>query len=181
MSNYSSCHTPVNTKSKLSATIDAPFDDPTKYRSLAGALQYLTFTQPDITYVVPQICLHMHAPTNENMSALKCIISYLQGTLSHGLHLHTSTVDHLISYTDVGCSGCPDNRCSTSGYCVFLGDNLISWSFKRQPILSCGSAEAEYRGVANIVSDSYWIRNLLLELHCHLQKATLVYLFGNFV
>jgi len=78
MSNCSSCLTPVDTKAKLSATGDAPFNDPTKYRSLAGALQYLTFTRPDISYAVQQICLHMHAPTNEHMSALKRIIRYLQ-------------------------------------------------------------------------------------------------------
>lgn len=77
MSNCSSCPTPVDTMSKLSATGDAPFNDPTKYRSLAGALQYLTFTRPDISYVLQQICLHMHAPTNEHMSALKRIICYL--------------------------------------------------------------------------------------------------------
>ncbi|XP_021744845.1 uncharacterized protein LOC110710811 [Chenopodium quinoa] len=52
MSNCSPCPTPVDTKSKLSATHDAPYDDPTKYRSLAGALQYLTFTRPDISYDV---------------------------------------------------------------------------------------------------------------------------------
>ncbi|XP_062081272.1 uncharacterized mitochondrial protein AtMg00810-like [Humulus lupulus] len=175
MSNCSPCPTPVDTKSKLSATADTPYDDPTKYRSLAGALQYLTFTRPDISYAVQQICLHMHAPTNEHMSALKRIIRYLQGTLSFGLHLSKSNIHRIISYTDADWGGCPDTRCSTSGYCVYLGDNLISWSSKRQPTLSRSSAEAEYRGVANVVSDSCWLRNLLLELHCPIQKATLVY------
>jgi hypothetical protein len=58
---------------------------------------------------------------------------------------------------------------------VFLGDNLISWSSKRQPTLSRSSAEAEYRGVANVVSESCWIHNLLLELHFPIPQATLVY------
>nr|KYP66503.1 Retrovirus-related Pol polyprotein from transposon TNT 1-94 [Cajanus cajan] len=157
MSNCSTCPTPVDTKPKLSANSATAFADPTKYRSLAGALQYLTFTRPDISYAVQQICLHMHAPTNEHMSALKRILRYLQGTLSHGLHLHNSSIDRLISYTDADWGGCPDTRRSTSGYCVFLGDNLISWSSKRQPTLSRSSAEAEYRGVANVVSDSCWL------------------------
>ncbi|GJR00797.1 ribonuclease H-like domain-containing protein [Tanacetum coccineum] len=64
---------------------------------------------------------------------------------------------------------------STSGYCVLLGDNLLSWSAKRQVTLSRSSAEAKYRGVANVVAETAWIRNLLLELHAPLTTATLVY------
>lgn len=58
---------------------------------------------------------------------------------------------------------------------VFLGDNLISWSLKQQATLSHSSAEAEYRGVVNVVAETFWFRNLLLELHCPLKKATLVF------
>ena len=69
----------------------------------------------------------------------------------------------------------PDTRRSISGYCCFLGDNLISWSSKRQPTLSRSSAKAEYWEVANVVTESCWLRNLLLELHCPLRQATIVY------
>ncbi|XP_021773559.1 uncharacterized protein LOC110737517 [Chenopodium quinoa] len=109
------------------------------------------------------------------MSALKRIVRYIQGTLACGLHLYPSSISTLISYTDANWGGCPDTRRSTCGYCVFLGDNLISWSSKCQTTLSKFSAEAEYRGVANVVSELCWIRNLLLELHCPIDKATLVY------
>ena len=175
MSNCTPCLTPVDTKPKLSVSPDEPYADPTKYRSLAGALQYLTFTRPDISYAVQQVCLHMHDPCNAHMGALKRILRYLQGTLSFGLHLYKSSIDNLVAYTDADWGGCPDTRRSTSGYCVFLGDNLIFWSSKRQPTISKSSAEAEYRGVANVVSDSCWLRNLLLELHFPIHKATIVY------
>lgn len=91
------------------------------------------------------------------------------------LHLYPSPPSRLITYTDADKCGCPDTHRSTSGYCVFLGDNLISWSSKRQATLSRSSAEAEYCGVANIVVETCWLRNLLSELHFPLQKATLVY------
>ncbi|XP_021734041.1 uncharacterized protein LOC110700747 [Chenopodium quinoa] len=165
----------VDTQSKLSADSGPQFHDPTLYRSLAGALQYLTFTHPDITYAVQQVCLFMHDPRQAHFDALKRLIRYIQGTIDHGLHLYPSSPTYLITYTDADWGGCPDTRRSTSGYCCFLGDNLISWSSKRQPTLSKSSAEAEYRGVANVVAEACWLRNLLLELHCPLRRATVAY------
>ncbi|GKE28809.1 ribonuclease H-like domain-containing protein [Tanacetum coccineum] len=69
------CCTPVDTDSKLSADGDL-VSDPTLYRSLAGALQYLTFTRPDISYVVQQVCLYMHDPRDPHFSALKRILLF---------------------------------------------------------------------------------------------------------
>ena len=89
------------------------------------------------------------------MAALKRIIRYVKGTLIHlGLHLYPSSVSTLVSYSDADWGGCPDTRRSTSGYCIFLGDNLLSWSSKRHASLSRSSAESEYRGVANVVYES---------------------------
>ena len=167
--------TPVDTNSKLSLHHGDPVDDPSLYRSLVGALQYLTFPRPDIAYAVQQVCLFMHAPKVTHFNALKRIIRYLKGTPDHGLTLYSSPSTQLVSYTNADWGGCPDTSRSTSGYCVFLGDNLISWSAKRQPTLSRSSAEAEYRGVANVVAESCWLRNLLFELHAPLRRATLVY------
>nr|GEW64824.1 ribonuclease H-like domain-containing protein [Tanacetum cinerariifolium] len=76
---------------------------------------------------------------------------------------------------DADWAGCPSTRRSTSGYCVFLGDNFLSWSSKRQQTISHSSAKAEYRGVANVVAETAWLCNLLRELHSPLSAATLVY------
>ncbi|XP_071694646.1 uncharacterized mitochondrial protein AtMg00810-like [Rutidosis leptorrhynchoides] len=115
----------------------------------------------------------MHDPKEAHTDALKRIIRYIKGTLSFDLQLRKSSLHSLVFYMDADWGGCPDTRRSTSGYCVFLGDNVISWSSKRQATVSRSSAEAEYRGVANVVSESCWLRNLLLELHVPLSKATM--------
>ncbi|KAJ9562193.1 hypothetical protein OSB04_007353 [Centaurea solstitialis] len=164
------CSTPADTKTKLAADGE-PVSDPTLYRSLAGALQYLTFTRPDIAYAVQQVCLFMHDPRLPHLNALKRILRYLKGTLSHGLHIKASAVDRLVAYSDADWAGCPNTRRSTSGFCVYLGDNLVSWSSKRQHVVSRSSAEAEYRGIANVVAEAAWLRNLLLELSCPLSRA----------
>ncbi|XP_023640612.1 uncharacterized protein LOC111831153 isoform X3 [Capsella rubella] len=151
------CATPVDLKSKLSATK---------------------------AYAVHQICLYMHDPRIPHMNALKRIIRYLQGTKAHGLQLYRgsintltaySDVNNLTAYSDADWGGCPDTRRSTSGYCVFLGQNLVSWSAKRQPTVSRSSSEAEYKGVANAVAELTWLRNLLRELHLPVVKASVVY------
>lgn len=136
--------------------------DPSLYRNLAGALQYLTFTRPDIAYAVQQVCLFMHNPREPYFNFLKCILRYLKGINNHGLYITPSKSAKLTAYSDADWGGCPDSRRSTSGYCVFLGDNLVSWSFKRQPTISRSSAEAEYKWVANTAAETTWLRNLLL-------------------
>ncbi|GJV32302.1 ribonuclease H-like domain-containing protein [Tanacetum coccineum] len=118
------CQTPIDTESKLGADGDL-VSDPTLYRSLAGSIQYLTFTHHDISYAVQQ------------------------GTPDYGLQLFSSSITDLVSYSNADWAGCPTTRRSTF--------------------------EAEYRGVANVVAETCWLRNLLRELHTPLSSATLVY------
>jgi hypothetical protein len=174
MSDCKPCTTPVDVNPKLPSD-GAPVSDPTDYRSLAGALQYLTFTGPDIAYVVQQVCLHMHDPREPHLAALKHILRYIRGTLHLGLFLRPTSQTELVVYSDVDWAGCPDTRRSTYGYAVFFGDNLVSWSSKRQNTVSRSSAEVKYRVVANVVAEATWLRQLLTELHAPLPKTTLVY------
>ncbi|GKD22298.1 ribonuclease H-like domain-containing protein [Tanacetum coccineum] len=95
--------------------------------------------------------------------------------LGHKTELFSSSTTDLVAYLDADWAGCPTTRRSTFGYCVFLGKNLLSWSSKCQPMLSYSSDEAEYHDVANGVTETCWLRNLLRELHTPLSSATLVY------
>ena len=99
----------------------------------------------------------MHAPRDVHWAAVKRILRYVCGTMDLGVTLHASTDTALIAYSDADWAGCPDTRRSTSGYCVYLGPSLISWSSKRQPTVSRSSAEAEYRAMANAVAECSWL------------------------
>ncbi|GJS77180.1 ribonuclease H-like domain-containing protein [Tanacetum coccineum] len=174
MQHCNPCQTPVDTESKLGSDGD-PISDPSLYHSLADALQCLAFTRPDLSYVVQQVCLYMHNLCDPHFTALKRILCYVRGTFDYGLQLHVSSTTQLTVYTDADWAGCPVTCWSTSGYCMFLGDNLLSWFAKRQDTLSRSSAKAKYRGVANVVVETSWLRNLLREFHTPLFTATLVY------
>ncbi|GJR59059.1 ribonuclease H-like domain-containing protein [Tanacetum coccineum] len=95
-----------------------------------------------------QLCLYMHDPREPHLNAMKRVLRYFRGTTDLGLQLLLSTTSQLIAYSDADWACCLATRRSTSGYCVFLGDNLLTWSSKRQDTLSRSSVEAEYRGVA---------------------------------
>jgi hypothetical protein len=110
-------------------------------------------TRPDIAFVVQQICLFMHDPRAPHMALLKRILRYIKGTTTHGLQLRATTDLNITAYSDADWAGCPDTRRSTSGFCVFLGDSLVSWSSKRKPTVSRSSAEAEYRTPANAAAE----------------------------
>ncbi|GKC34099.1 ribonuclease H-like domain-containing protein [Tanacetum coccineum] len=174
MVSCNSSRTPVNTESKLGDDGD-PVSDITLYLSLMGSLRYLTFTRPDISYSLQPVCLYMHDPWEPHFLAFKRVLRYVRDSLDYGLNLFSSSTTGLVAYSDADWVGCPTTQRSTSGYCVFLGNNLLSSSTKHQPTLSHSSTEAEYRGVANVVAETCWLGNLSRELHTPLSSATFVY------
>jgi hypothetical protein len=102
------CTTPVDLQAKLADDSGPPVAGASQFRSIVGALQYLTFTQPDIAYAVQQICVHdLQEP---HLTAMKCILRYLRGTPDFGLLLRRSSNFDLIVYTDVDWAGCSDTR-----------------------------------------------------------------------
>lgn len=87
--------TSVDAKAKLSSSTGTVLSDLSLFRSIVGAIQYITFTRLDITYVVQQLCLHFHAPRNAHLTAMKRVLRYLSGTTTLGIHLTPSATDYL--------------------------------------------------------------------------------------
>ncbi|GKC77207.1 ribonuclease H-like domain-containing protein [Tanacetum coccineum] len=94
------------------------FGDFGAFWSLAGSLQYLTFTRPDLSYAVRQVCLFMHDPREQHLATLKRILRYVRGTLDYGLQLFSASPLSSVGYFDADWAGCPTTRQSTSMYCV---------------------------------------------------------------
>jgi hypothetical protein len=131
MSEAKPVKTPMSTAHALSLLSGDPLIDPSPYHSLVGALQYLSLTRPDISFAVNKVSQFMHCPTSLHLQAVKRILRYLKSTISYGLLFRRSSSHTLHAYSDADWAGCPDNRKSTGGFCVFLGPNLISWSSRK--------------------------------------------------
>lgn len=167
-------HTPMVVSQHLTAD-GSSFSDPTLYISLVGALQYLTITRPDIAYAVNSVSQFLHAPTADHFLAVKRILRYVKGTLHFGLTFRPSTVPStLVAYSDADWAGCPDTRRSTSGYSIYLGNNLVSWSAKKQPTVSRSSCESEYRALATTAAELLWVTHLLHDLKVPISQQPLL-------
>ena len=101
------------------------------YRNIIGALQYLTITRPEISYIVNKLSQFLHCPIDMHWKACKRVLRYLCGSIDHGLHIQPAFQFNLTSFLDADWASCVDDRWSTSGFCVFLGLNFISWSSRK--------------------------------------------------
>jgi len=156
--------TPMSSSTKLSKFEGSTITDPTLYRSTVRSLQYLSLTRPDIAFAVNKVSQFMQDPREPHWTAIKRILRYLKATIEYTFCIHKLSSHQLIAFSDSDWAGCPDDHKSTSGYCVFLGKNLISWSSKKQPTVSCSSTESEYKALANAFAELIWIQTLLNEL-----------------
>jgi histone deacetylase 1/2 len=167
----------LSTAEKLSLTDGTPLDseDCTNYRSIVGALQYLTLTRPDLSFSVNKLCQYLHAPTTAHWTAVKRILRYIQGTIQLGLKFHRSSSTLLSAFSDADWAGDTDDRCSTGGFAVFFGPNLISWSARNQATMSRSSTEAEYKSLANATTELIWMEKLIRELGIPLRQRTCIW------
>ena len=106
-----------------------------------------------------------------DMKAVKRILRYLKGTLHYGLKFITQSTLSLYGFCDADWAGFPSTRRSTTGYCIYLGANCISWSSKKQPTVSRSSSEAEYRALASATAEIIWITFLLRDIGIKLDTA----------
>ncbi|XP_015160537.1 uncharacterized mitochondrial protein AtMg00810-like [Solanum tuberosum] len=167
-------HTPLSQKSDFHVATGPPVDA-FDYRSIVGGLQYLTLTRPDLIHAVNQVCQFMQAPITTYWQGVKHILRYLAGTINFGLRITSRSSLQVVGFSDSDWAGCAITCRSTTGLCVFLGANCISWSSKKQHTVSKSSAEAECHALASLAAKITWILHLLQHLEVSLSTPPVLY------
>ncbi|XP_057434376.1 uncharacterized mitochondrial protein AtMg00810-like [Lotus japonicus] len=152
---------PLELNTRYNSSDGVHLEDHTLYRTLVGSLVYLTITRPDISYAVHVVSQFVSSPTTVHWAAVLRILRYLRGTQFQSLLFPSSSSVQLRAYSDADWAGSPSDRKSTTGFCIFLGDSLISWKSKKQDVVSRSSTEAEYRVMASTTAEIVWLRWLL--------------------
>jgi Reverse transcriptase (RNA-dependent DNA polymerase) len=144
--------TPIETNIKLGLEDGEPLPDIGQYQRLIGKLIYLTVTRPDIVFAVSIVSQFMHAPRTSHLSTIDIILRYLKGTPGQGIWMKKNVTNNVVGYSDADWARSCDRK-STTGFCTFVGGNLVTWKSKKQNVVARSSAEAEYRAMASTASE----------------------------
>jgi hypothetical protein len=155
--------TPIDQTIGLGAESGEPIDRE-RYQRLVGHLIYLSHTRLDISFAVSVVSRYMHDPREGHMNAVYQILRYLKSALGKGFIFRKNGHLNIEGYCDSNWASCADDRRSTSGHCMFVGGNLVSWKSKKQSVVARLTAEAEYRAMALAVAEILWLKSLLTYL-----------------
>ena len=153
--------TPMVIGHKNSKNDESPKVNQTLYRSMIGKLQYVVHSRLDIALAVGIVARFSTNPKENHMMAIKRIMRYLKGIEEDGLYYKKNEKFELKAYTDVDWASSLDDRKSTSGGALFLGNRLVSWTSKKQNCISQSPAEVEYVVVAINCTNVVWLKQLL--------------------
>ncbi|RVX17092.1 Retrovirus-related Pol polyprotein from transposon RE2 [Vitis vinifera] len=129
-----------------------------------GKLNYLTITRPDISFPISVVSQFLQSPCDSHWDAVIRILQYIKSTPGQGGLYENRGHTQVVGYIDANWASSPTDRRSTSGYCVFIGGNLISWKSKKQDVVVRSSAKAEYRAMDLATCELIWLKHLLREL-----------------
>ena len=160
--------TPMSTGSKLQKIVQGELgyylEDPTHYRRIVRGMQYLILTRLEIAFAVNKLNQYVAAPTLQHLMACKRVLRYLKATQDYGLKFFREGSLTLTGFTDADWACDLDDRKSVGAYCIYLGNNLISWSSKKQSMITRSSSESEYRALASASVELTWLQSLFYEL-----------------
>lgn len=152
--------------------------DETYYKHIVGSLMYLTATRPDMMFCISLISMYMAKPTELHLQAAKRILRYWKGTINYGIFYKKRREKELLAFVDSDCAGDVEDRKSKSGYVFLLSSGAVSWSSKKQPIVTLSTTEAEFVAAAACACQVVWMRRILKKLS-HSQEGSTTIMCDN--
>jgi hypothetical protein len=136
------------------------------YREGVGSISYLAIsTRPDIAKAVSNVSKYLANPGREHWNALKRILSYLKHTRTLSLILGGKDTPLTMNcFADADFGGDIDNRRSTSGFIVLIGDSPVMWKSRLQVSTARSTTEAEYLSVSDLTGEILYYLPMLKEI-----------------
>lgn len=142
------------------------YDIENKCRQMIGCIMYsMLCTRTDLCSSISLLSRFQNCARENLLVALKRVLRYIKGTLNLFLVYKKNNIDTVVTgYADADWGSDTTDRKSTSGFCLFVFGNIISWNSKKQSTVAISTTEAEYIALSFCVSEACWLRNLLLEI-----------------
>ncbi|KAJ9543931.1 hypothetical protein OSB04_023638 [Centaurea solstitialis] len=154
-------------------------NDSEKYRRVVGRLNYLMITRPDIAFPVSVVSQFMSSPRTAHWDAVCHILKYLKGAPGYGIKYQNHGHHTIEGFTDADYDGDPTSRRSTTGYCVFVGGNLVSWRSKKQNVIGFSQSKpmhlwCDNEATIHIANNPvFHERTKHIEVDCHFTRKKL--------
>lgn len=149
--------------------------DPASFKQLVRSLKYLTATRPDLNYFVNLVSRYMEHLNEQHKLAAKKILRYVQGNIGFGIQYKRGKNQILVGFAHSDYAGDVDDRKSTSGYVYMLGGGVVSWTSKKQAIVTLSTTKAEFVVAAYGACQGVWLRNVLKEIGEGQEGSTILY------
>jgi hypothetical protein len=134
------------------------------YAEAVGSLNYASIaTRPDITFIVGRVAEFNSNPGMAHWNVVKCIFQYLKGTNDLWLVLGQGEELTFAGYSDAD-GNSTEGRSPIMGYVFFLAGGTISWSSKRESLVTLSTTEPEYVALTHAAKEALWLQSFYDEL-----------------
>ena len=159
---------------KLSKEDESTTVDPKHYRSMIGHFLYVTTSRIDVKQVVGIVSRFQVGPKESHVHTVKRFFRYLKGTIDIGLWHPNKNSFTLKTYSNADWVGCVDDRKSTSGWALFLGESLVAWTSKKHTSISLSTMEVEYIAATKCCTQVEWMKQTLQDIKVVFEEPTII-------
>ncbi|XP_028072934.1 uncharacterized protein LOC114275134 [Camellia sinensis] len=165
MMNCNQVGIPTEPGLKLTKDLEGKKVDNTLFKQIVGSLMYLTEARPNIMYSVSLISRYMECPAEYHLLVTKRVLRYLKGTFDFGVFYKKKVALDLIGFCESDYASDLDGRRSTSSYAFMMSSGVVSWSSKKQQVVTLSTTKAEFVAAASSACQAVWLKKIIDMLH----------------